>query len=356
MGSSNGISSKEPWARFLLLCFFTIAGQGVTMPKAKHILIAVELHEQHAVPVLQWATLIARQTGGRLTLLHVNETTASMHPREAFSSSSGIDLETVERGRHSYETTTRAEIHSLIAQHCGGVPADILLLEGRAPAVILGAIESTNCDLVVMGTHGRPWYERALIGSTAEAVLRASLTPVLIVHNTAAMPPPFQFSRLLFPTDFSPASGPGEEWTRFWVAHGVHEVLLVHTVENPLLDLYNPDTVDVDVRRLMEESRQHPPRSAQPFWDHAHHFAQAKLSELRHQLLSTAQGPGQVEVLVGEGPAAEHIRHVAAQKTPDLIVMATHGHTGVQRFLLGSVISKVIRAVSCPVFVVPSHL
>jgi nucleotide-binding universal stress UspA family protein len=193
------------------------------------------------------------------------------------------------------------------------------------------------------------------MGSTAEAILRTSPTPVLIVHNTAALPPPSQLSRLLFPSDFGPASDPGEEWTRFLVAHGVHEVLLVHTVENPLLDLYNPDTITVDMRRLMEESRQHPPRSSQPFWDHAHHFAQAKLSEVRHQLLSAAQGASQVEVLVGEGPAAEHILHVAAQKTPDLIVMATHGHTGVQRFLLGSVASKIVRAVFCPVLVVPSH-
>jgi nucleotide-binding universal stress UspA family protein len=137
------------------------------------------------------------------------------------------------------------------------------------------------------------------------------------------------------------------------MTHGVNEVLLVHTVENPLLDLYHPDTVDIDVRRLMEESRQHPPRSAQPFWDHAHHLAQVKLSQLRHQLLSTAPGTGQVEVIVGEGPAVEHILRVAEQKAPDLIVMATHGRTGVPRFLLGSVTSKIVRAVSCPVLVIP---
>jgi nucleotide-binding universal stress UspA family protein len=137
------------------------------------------------------------------------------------------------------------------------------------------------------------------------------------------------------------------------MTHGVQDVLLMHTVENPLLDLYHPDTVDIDMRRLMEESRHHPPRSAQPFWDHAHHLAQAKLSQLRHQLLSTTQGTAQVEIIVGEGPVAEHILRVAEQKTPDLIVMATHGRTGVQRLLLGSVTSKVVRAVSCPVLVVP---
>ncbi|NOT56789.1 MAG: universal stress protein [Deltaproteobacteria bacterium] len=127
----------------------------------------------------------------------------------------------------------------------------------------------------------------------------------------------------------------------------------MHTIENPLLDLYHPDTVAIDMRRLMEESRQHPPRSAQPFWDHAHHFAQAKLSQLRHQLLSTTQGTAQVEVIVGEGPAADHILRVTEQQAPDFIVMATHGRTGVQRFLLGSVTSKIVRAGSCPVLVVP---
>ncbi len=324
------------------------------MPEAKNILVAVELHEHHAVPVLQWATLLARRTGGRLTLLHVNETTAALQTRGAFSSPSPIAPDTVEQWRHQYEATTRTELQGLITQHCAGVPAHVLLQEGRAPAVILGAIESTQCDLVVMGTHGRPWYERVLLGSTAEAILRASPTPVLIVHNTAAAtPPPPQLARLLFPTDLSPGSGPEEEWIRFWTAHGVKDVLLLHTVENPLLDLYHPDTVDIDVRRLMEESRQHPPRSAQPFWDHAHQFTQAKLSQLRHQLLATAQGTAHVEIIVDEGPAADHILRVTEQQAPDLIVMATHGRTGVQRFLIGSVTSKIVRAASCPVLVVP---
>jgi hypothetical protein len=85
------------------------------MSEVKHILIAVELHEQHAVPVLQWATLMARQTEGRLTLLHVNETTATLHSRGAFASTSGIDSKTGERWRHQYETTTRTELHKLIA-------------------------------------------------------------------------------------------------------------------------------------------------------------------------------------------------------------------------------------------------
>jgi len=55
--------------------------------------------------------------------------------------------------------------------------------------MIFDYLEKTQCDLIVMGTHGRPWYERMVIGSTAEAVLRASTLPVLIIHNSADRKP-----------------------------------------------------------------------------------------------------------------------------------------------------------------------
>jgi nucleotide-binding universal stress UspA family protein len=130
--------------------------------------------------------------------------------------------------------------------------------------------------------------------------------------------------------------------------------MLVHAVENPLLDVYDPDKAEIDIKRLMEESRQHPPRSAQPFWDHAHQIAHAKLSVLRQQLLGAPYHVAQAEILIGEGPAAQDILKVAEQKSPDLIVIATHGRTGVRRFVLGSVTEKVVRAAPCPVLVVPS--
>jgi nucleotide-binding universal stress UspA family protein len=58
---------------------------------------------------------------------------------------------------------------------------------------------------------------------------------------------------------------------------------------------------------------------------------------------------------VREGPAAQDILRVAEEKNVDLIVMATHGRSGVQRLVLGSVTEKVIRATSCPVLAVRSE-
>jgi nucleotide-binding universal stress UspA family protein len=148
------------------------------------------------------------------------------------------------------------------------------------------------------------------------------------------------------------ASTAGEAWALALAAYGVEEVILVHAVENPLLDIYDPDTAVIDLRRIMEESRHHPPRSAQPYWEHAHRVAHAKLSLLRQQFLGTGIP---VELVIEEKPAAETILTAAEQKNADLIVMATHGCTGVQRWLLGSVAEKVVRVASRPVLAVRSR-
>jgi nucleotide-binding universal stress UspA family protein len=224
------------------------------------------------------------------------------------------------------------------------------LLEGRAALTILEQLEKSPADLVVMGTHGRPWYQRVVLGSTAETVLRAAPCPVLIIRNTtdvAALP---RLKTLLLPTDFSVGGMVSEEWALPLAEE--KEVILLHSVENPLLDVYEPDKADIDLRRIMEESRAHPPRSAQPFWDHAHRVAHAKLSALRQQFLGAH---AQVEVLVREGPAAQDILNTAEKRAVDLIVMSTHGRSGVRRLLLGSVTEKVLHSAPCPVLAVRSE-
>ena len=322
------------------------------MPQVNHILVPIEIHE-HTTPVVTWAALLARALNSRLTLLHVDESLEPLKHKPVVNGREipGTDL-TADEWRSSYAQGARLEFTRLIQQFCTGVSVETVLLEGRAHATILDYLEKTPCDLVVMGTHGRPWYQRIVIGSTAETVLRTSTLPALIVHNTADRQSSPRLKRLLLASDFSVGSMSSEAWALQLVTHGVGEVILVHAVENPLVDVYEPDKADIDLRKIMEESRQHPPRSAQPFWDHAHRVAHAKLSLMRQQFLGAH---AQVELVVQERPAAEDILRVAEEKDVDLIVMATHGRSGVRRLVLGSVTEKVVRAAACPVLVVRSE-
>jgi len=63
------------------------------------------------------------------------------------------------------------------------VVMELRILEGEPAAEILGVVFDTNCDLVVMGTHGRTGLGRLLMGSVAEQVVRKALCPVLTVKS-----------------------------------------------------------------------------------------------------------------------------------------------------------------------------
>lgn len=73
-----------------------------------------------------------------------------------------------------------------------------------------------------------------------------------------------------------------------------------------------------------------------------------------HDLMPTTF-PGTWEAAVVAGSPAEAIVHMAQERAVDLIVMGTHGHTGLQHILLGSIAEKVVRLAPCPVLTVRHH-
>lgn len=323
------------------------------MPQVTNILVPLEIDE-NAVPILQWATLFARVTKSRLVLLHINEALEPIKTRPVFRGGEALGPPTTMSDLRSVYTQAAQRDLAQLAQRAGtDVPFEVELLEGRTHPAILEYGQQHACDLIVMGTHGKPWYQRLLLGSTAEAVVRASSLPVLVVPNVTVGKSPPRLKHVLCPTDFSPASKAGEAWGLHLGSLGVEEISLIHVVENPLIDVYEPDKAEIDLQRIMEEARQHPPRSAQPFWEHAHHVSQQKLSALRDQFLAASSQ--RVELLVRDGPASEEIVKAAEEQRADVIVMATHGRTGIRHLLLGSVTEKVLRASPCPVLVVRSQ-
>ena len=64
----------------------------------------------------------------------------------------------------------------------GGIVIQPILKQADARQAVLATAEDLAADLIVMGTHGRKGIARALIGSVAEAVVRAAPVPVLTVH------------------------------------------------------------------------------------------------------------------------------------------------------------------------------
>ncbi len=315
------------------------------MPHVDHMLVPVDLHDS-ADPVLAWAVLLARTLGSRITVLHANESFEGMR-RHALAQT---DLES---WRTAYNQWAHETVAALVARHCEGLAVATVLAEGRAYEAIIDAVAKDSAKLVVMGTHGQSWYRRILLGSTAEAFLRTAPCPVLIVPNAeevkeVKVPP--RIKTLLLPTDFSLGGMVSEEWALQLAAN--NDIFLLHAIENPLLDTYDPDAVVIDFQQAMAEALTRPPRSAQPFWVQAHRVAHAKLAVLQQKFMGVR---ARTELLVQEGAPVRTILDTAEQRGVDLIVMATHGRSGVRRLLLGSVTEAVLRSTSRPVLAVRSE-
>jgi nucleotide-binding universal stress UspA family protein len=145
----------------------------------------------------------------------------------------------------------------------------------------------------------------------------------------------FPIKKILGPTDFSEASRYGLRAAIEAAENLGAELIIVHVNVKPIiLGTHVKSEVQSKVNMLMEslqpEVRQH---------------LDKLIAELVPQKLCC-------NVRLVEGQPAEEITRLAKQEGADMIVMATHGHSGFNRFMSGSVAEKVVRMAHCPVLTV----
>jgi len=142
----------------------------------KRILVPVD-GSTTAAKGMQAALRLARENRGKLILLHVvEEYSAFISPEAGASIGPILDAMRV-AGKRKLERIVRAAAkagvkpQSVLAENFGGRVADTIVREAKR----------LRADLIVMGTHGRRGVKRALLGSDAELVVRASRVPVLLI-------------------------------------------------------------------------------------------------------------------------------------------------------------------------------
>jgi universal stress protein A len=141
-----------------------------------------------------------------------------------------------------------------------------------------------------------------------------------------------QFKRILLPTDFSEHCDHAMEYAAWFARQSGATIHLVHVVGNPADPLYEPQEV--------------------PHWVLVEHSEQ----KAREMLQRTAQACLPVEtarechLLVGD--PYEKLLEAAAGIQPDVIVMSSHGRSGLTHLVIGRVAEKMVRHAPCPVFIV----
>jgi nucleotide-binding universal stress UspA family protein len=201
------------------------------------------------------------------------------------------------------------------------------LMDGDAASAIVDTAAAEGVDLIVMSTHGYSGVTRWLLGSVTEKVLRTAPCPVLAIRISR----PIQ--HLAITLDGSELSeralAPGLE-----LAQRLHAaVTLLRSVPHAKIDGTLDETEHGLSRRLQQD-----------LIDDAAAYLTARSA--RH-----AQSGLTIKTEVRVGPAADNICEFVEAYGTDLIVMATHGRTGLQRWVYGSVAEKVLRSVNTSLLV-----
>ena len=207
-----------------------------------------------------------------------------------------------------------------------GVDCETELRTGFADKQLLAAVDDHDADLVVMGTHGRTGTERFFVGSVAAQVARRSPVPVF---TTRASGEDWSVETVLVPTD-------GSEHAAAATQTGVDVAVTVGAAVR-VLSAVDDDPLGLDVRST--EVLEAQTRVAETAVDEAVASAEAR----------GVEATGEV---VADRPHRAIVDAIDAYHA-DLVVMGTHGRSGVERILLGSVAETVIRAAPVPVLTVP---
>lgn len=206
---------------------------------------------------------------------------------------------------------------------------------------ILNMASDDKVDLIVMPTRGRTGVDRFLFGSVAEKIVRMAACPVLTIAPREGAPRAFTPKRILHPTDFSDYSDCALPYAVSFADKYNAELIMMHVVT--IWD-YDPANPEWRFPPLPEEHKEAAEVAAQ-------------------KALDIHGGPGvptalQVErrLVRGFDPSVEIVQ-TSEDSDVDLIVMATHGRTGLKHALLGSTAEKVTRFADCPVLTIkhPEH-
>jgi nucleotide-binding universal stress UspA family protein len=128
---------------------------------------------------------LAKESGGRLRLVHVVEELAYLTGYDQFGGYGG-DLLKIMR-----ETGANILAKGIAAAQAQGVAADQVLFDTlgeRLPEVVAEEAIRWNADLIVTGTHGRRGVGRILMGSGAEHIVRMAPVPVLVIRSAPPQP------------------------------------------------------------------------------------------------------------------------------------------------------------------------
>ena len=278
-----------------------------------NILVATDFSTRSFRAIRQ-AGLLGR-AGGKLHVLHVVD---DDQPADL------VRIEKREAERVLREISSIPELE--------GVDARALVVEGDPFDAILRTARDVAADLIVMGAHRRQLLD-IFTGTTIERVIRKSTVPVLMVNNEAQR----AYKKIVAPVDMSQASANAlREGLSTGLISKESSTTLVHAFTAWARGkMYIAGADAAAIAKYVDDEKQNASKELSAF------LAAHNLDK---------QGWA---VRIEQGEAIELISQVASNLGADLLIMGTHGRSGLLKTLIGSVTEQALRSLPVDILAVP---
>jgi nucleotide-binding universal stress UspA family protein len=265
---------------------------------------------------LRRAGLLAHARGAELALVHVVD---DDQPQGL------VDMESREAERMLAEQIEampelrEVQSHPMVVT---GDPFDAILRTAAAP----------RTDLIVMGAHRKQLLRDIFVGTTIERVIRTGPYPVLMVNNEAKGP----YRSVMAPVDMSEPSANAIKVADAAGLIGEAYVTLVHAffpLAKGKMGMAGVSRASIDEYVASER--------------------QKAVDDLATFLAASGFGGRGWSLRVEEGDAFQVISREVEEARPDLLLIGTHGRSGLLKVLLGSVTEEVLRSLNVDILAVP---
>jgi len=225
------------------------------------------------------------------------------------------------------------------AEHSVRVDFETIVKVGELRSELLAIVDDEQIDLIVMGTHGRNAFNRFLLGSLTERMLRRVRVPIMTVshldpakalHNAGPIP----LGHILYATDLSDRAEAGLTFSIELARKTAARLTVLHVLK-AVEAIYGGLEIG---------------------------FPAGKIDQLREEALARLTGSVSVQPcehvrvtpVMREGDTTREILAYCDERSVDLIVMNLHGKGFIERAILGSTAERVIRSAHVPVLSIPA--
>ena len=302
-----------------------------------HILVPLDgsAPAEEALPV---AARIARASSGSIHLLTVVKSPIDLGEENDFDPL--LREQEIETGA----TVASDHLRTLVALPVlDGIQVTTEVAPGLPAQYILAAARSGEVDLTVLCSHGRTGFTRWVLGSVAHTLAHESTIPTLVLHEheTASLlahPDAARPLRALVPLDGSPlaeaALAPAAHLVASLTTQGeLHLTQVVKPLQNPAGEASRA-RVTTYLTQVTER------------W-------QAMAKELGISLSwSVALETDVASALLSQAEPGEQGQATAGSRGCDLIAISTHGHNGLERWVMGSVTDRLLNTTRLPILIV----